>query len=474
MQPPSYPDNTLPPLRILLAGNVDDGKSTLLGRLFYDTKSLKNDQYQRLLHHTQNNQLDFAKLSDGLQSETTQSITIDIAHYYLDTQKRRLTLLDTPGHPQYTRNMVTAATTSDAAVILVDATKINRHHGPNTINEQTQCHITISLLLRVPSIIFAINKLDVLADPAQTFLHIKNLLEQFIQQFQKNNHQNSHTKIASILPISALHGLNVVHTVHTQYTPHQPIPTWAETLADVYTGNSLLDVLTSLPATPAETALPLHYPIQWIDSNTCPSSADTQTTSPIFWGRIATGKIKTGDNVTIMPTKIQAEVTQIKTNALNTNTLLPKAHAGQSIGLVLQIKSHHLDSSCPFNTISRGYWLSHANEKQILSITKNITANLIWLDPATLNLHTNYWIKHQHTWCIGTITAITQQLDTQTGAWKTSKKPDLKPKNNDIIHVHIQLQTELPVLPYTYSRKLGSFIIVDPQTCRTISAGLIT
>lgn len=471
--PQSCAYNSLPALRVLFSGNVDDGKSTLLGRLFYDAKALKNDQLQRLLRHDQKDVLDFAKLSDGLRSETAQNITIDVAHYYLDTPHRRFILLDTPGHIEYTRNMVTAATTSDAAVILVDATEIDWQRKGSTINKQTRRHIVISLLLGIPSIIFAINKLDATSDPAYAFLYIKNLLEEFVQQIQNDNDESNSSKIAAILPISALYGFNVVHTNDPQWTANQQTQQMIDTLADVYFGGSLLNILSSLSIITPEKEHPLHFPIQWIDPHTSSLSISAQTTSQTLWGRIATGRIKTGENIMVMPAQVQAKVVQIKANALNTTPLLHEVDAGQSAGLVLQMESPSFASLQALKNISRGDWLAPVFEKQTSSLTSCINATLIWLDETSLNLQTNYWIKHQHTWCLGKITAVTKQLNIESGLWEPLLSSTPTPQCNEIVHVDILLQNALPIVPYKQSHQLGAFIVVDAQTYHTAAAGLV-
>lgn len=466
--------NSLPSLRVLFAGNVDDGKSTLLGRLFYDAKALKDEQLQRLLQHDHKDELDFAKLSDGLRSETAQNITIDVAHYYLDTSHRRLILLDTPGHTEYTRNMVTAATTSDAAVILVDATEIDWQHKSGMIKRQTRRQIIISLLLGIPSIIFAINKLDATSDSACAFLYIKNLLEEFVLKIENDLDEHISSRITAILPISALYGFNVVHhTGAPQCTTNQQTRQMIDTLSDVYLGDSLLNILSSLSAIPSEKESPLHFPIQWIDPHTVSSSINGQATSQTIWGRITAGKISAGDLIRIMPAEVPAKVAQIKSNALSTTSLLHEADAGQSVGLVLQIESPSSTSLQVLKSISRGDWLAPLVKKQNPPLTSHINATLIWLDEASLNLQTNYWIKYQHTWCLGHITAVTKQLDIETGLWKPLKGSDSKPQSNDIVYVNIFLQNPLPVLPYRQSRKLGAFIMVNTQTHHTAAAGLI-
>ncbi|WP_200960600.1 GTP-binding protein, partial [Rhizobacter sp. Root16D2] len=210
-------------LRFLTAGSVDDGKSTLIGRLLFDSRAILADQLDTLEKRAAGAPIDLSLLTDGLEAEREQGITIDVAYRYFATRQRKFIIADAPGHEQYTRNMVTAAAGSDAAVVLVDITKLDTHASPMPLLAQTRRHALLAHLLRVPSIVFAVNKLDAVSDPAQAFAATKTALLAFAQQ--------AGIAVAGVIPVSALRGDNVT----------QPLA------ADWYDGPSLLQLLEALP-----------------------------------------------------------------------------------------------------------------------------------------------------------------------------------------------------------------------------------
>lgn len=303
-------------MRFITCGSVDDGKSTLIGRLLLDSKSVLQDQ---LANVSKNGQADLAQFTDGLSAEREQGITIDVAYRYFNTVRRKFIIGDAPGHEQYTRNMVTAASSADAAVVLVDATKLHWQTPGLELLPQTRRHTLLVNLLRVPSIVFAINKLDALGDNATlAFTNIRAALEDFALA--------AGVEIATVVPMSALKGCNVVEVV----------PGWCG-----YHGPSLLHVLELLPATPTETDLPLAFPVQWVEKFA--SSADTSQGRRIFWGRIATGLARIGQTVKVLPSGQTATVVQV----LGHTRLPGTVRAGHSAGLVLD---REVD-------VSRGDWL---------------------------------------------------------------------------------------------------------------------
>jgi sulfate adenylyltransferase subunit 1 len=235
-------EDTRPALRFITCGSVDDGKSTLIGRLLLDSRSVLQDQ---LANVSRTGTVNLAQFTDGLSAEREQGITIDVAYRYFSTAQRKFIIGDAPGHEQYTRNMVTAASSADAAVVLVDATKLTWNADPLPSGEhallpQTRRHSLLAHLLRVPSIVFTINKLDAVADAPLAFANIRRALQQFADA--------AGIAVAGIVPISALHGNNVATAD----------PGWCG-----YRGPGLLDILERLPATVSETANPLAFPVQW-------------------------------------------------------------------------------------------------------------------------------------------------------------------------------------------------------------------
>jgi sulfate adenylyltransferase subunit 1 len=279
-------------LKFITCGSVDDGKSTLIGRLLLDSKSVLQDQ---LANVSKSGEADLAQFTDGLSAEREQGITIDVAYRYFNTARRKFIIGDAPGHEQYTRNMVTAASSADAAVVLVDATKLQWQQPGVALLPQTRRHSLLVNLLRVPSIVFAVNKLDALEDSAKpetagqatlAFNNIRAALEDFALA--------AGIEVATVVPISALKGHNVVDAFDG----------WCG-----YHGPSLLDILELLPATPDDTDLPLAIPVQWVEKFS--SSADTTQGRRIFWGRVATGQAQIGQTVKVLPSGQTAKVAQV-------------------------------------------------------------------------------------------------------------------------------------------------------------------
>ena len=270
-------------LRFITCGSVDDGKSTLIGRLLVDTRAVLQDQ---LAGVTKSGETDLALLTDGLAAEREQGITIDVAYRYFATESRKFIIGDAPGHEQYTRNMVTAASSADAAVVLVDATKLDWKNADLELLAQTRRHSLLVHLLRVNSLVFAINKLDAVADPALAFAHISAALQKFTS--------SAGIKVTATVPVSALKGFNVVNRAEG----------WAG-----YTGPSLLQLLEQLPNTPTDVNLALAFPVQWVEKFS--SSADTSQGRRVFWGRVATGVAQVGAQVQILPSGQLATVAQV-------------------------------------------------------------------------------------------------------------------------------------------------------------------
>ena len=413
-------------LKFITCGSVDDGKSTLIGRLLVDTKAVLQDQ---LAGVQRSGETDLALLTDGLSAEREQGITIDVAYRYFATEKRKFIIGDAPGHEQYTRNMVTAASSADAAVVLVDASKLDWQNPALELLPQTRRHSLLLSLLRVDSIVFAVNKLDAVENAEFAFSNIGAALSKFTTQAQ--------IKTTAIVPISALKGWNVVDAK----------PGWAS-----YSGPSLLQVLESLSTTPAETEHAFSFPVQWVEKFS--SSADTSQGRRIFWGRVATGRVQVGQNITVFPSGKTASVAQVLDRARHPESV----NAGQSAGIVLD---REVD-------VSRGDWI--LEQVPNISSKREIKATIAWLDDEPLVAGRAYWALHGHRWVKAKIKRVVHKLDIHTLAELEAN--ELAP--NDIGHVEIVLQEPIVNAPYSQSRNLGSLVLVDTASHRTAGAVLIS
>ena len=411
-------------LRFITCGSVDDGKSTLIGRLLVDSRAVLQDQ---LASVSRSGATDLALLTDGLSAEREQGITIDVAYRYFATPSRKFIIGDAPGHEQYTRNMVTAASSADAAVVLVDATKLQWDDAGLALLPQTRRHTLLVNLLRVPSIVFAVNKLDAVADPVRAFAHIRAALERFTRA--------AGVSPRAIVPISALQGHNVATAQ----------PGWCD-----YHGPSLLQLLETLESTPADTALDFAFPVQWVEK--FHDSADTHQGRRVFWGRVAAGRIEAGQSVKVMPSGIQARVAQVLDHVRHPGAVA----AGHSAGIVLD---REVD-------VSRGDWLL---APQAPESTRELSATVAWLDDEPLVAGRVYWALHGHRWVKARVRRIVHRLDIHTLA--EADAAELEP--NAIGHVELALQEPLATLPHARSRSLGALVLVDTATHRTAGAVLV-
>jgi sulfate adenylyltransferase subunit 1 len=418
-------------LRFITCGSVDDGKSTLIGRLLVDSKTVLQDQ---LAGVQRGGELDLALLTDGLSAEREQGITIDVAYRYFSTAHRKFVIGDAPGHEQYTRNMVTAASSADAAVVLVDATKlawaaevgdgevVRRELLPQTRRHTLLCH-----LLRVQSIVFAVNKLDAIEDAELAFERIASALSDFAEA--------AGVRVAATVPISALKGWNVASR-HAR---------WAG-----YEGPSLLELLETLPVTAQDEAVPFAFPVQWVEKFS--SSADTSRGRRVFWGRVASGHVEPGQRVTVLPGNQTATVAQVLSHTRQPRTV----HAGHSAGIVLD---RELD-------VSRGDWLL---EPGAFEPQREITATIAWLDDEPLVAGRVYWALQGHRWVKAKVARIVDRVNITT----LESEPADQLEANAIGDVVLSLQQPLAVLPFTQSRALGSLILVDTASHRTSAAVLV-
>ena len=418
-------------LRFLTAGSVDDGKSTLIGRLLYDSRAILADQLDALEKRAAGGAVDLSLLTDGLEAEREQGITIDVAYRYFATRQRKFIIADAPGHEQYTRNMVTAAAGSDAAVVLVDITKLDWKTRPVQLLPQTRRHSLLAQLLRVPSIVFAINKLDAVdADAEAAYGAVREALEAFAAE--------AGIAVQAVLPVSALRGDNV--------TIRSAAWTW-------YAGPTLLELLHTLPATDERHDGALLIPVQYVAKSVAKQGEQGTGHQPrTIWGRIAHGQVRAGDAVQVFPSGQTAVVAEVR----RAGSVVACCEAGQSAGLVLD---RQLD-------VSRGDWIASAAP---LATTQRFAATLAWLDTEPAQVGRKYWVRHGHRWVQARITAIDSRRDIHT--LEDTDAHELAV--NEIGRVQIETQAALPVEAYADNRVGGALIVVDPTTNRTSGALLV-
>jgi sulfate adenylyltransferase subunit 1 len=411
-------------LRFLTAGSVDDGKSTLIGRLLYDSRAILADQLDVLQKRAAGEPIDLSLLTDGLEAEREQGITIDVAYRYFATKTRKFIIADAPGHEQYTRNMVTAAAGSDAAVVLVDITKIDLAARPIALLPQTRRHALLAQLLRVPSIVFAVNKLDAVADPGAAYATTREALLAFAAQ--------AGITVAGIIPVSALRGDNVT----------QPLD------AAWYDGPSLLQLLESLPAAQERKDGDLLVPVQYVARE----GEGTGNQPRTLWGRVAHGRVRAGDTVQILPSGERATVAEVRL----AGSVVDVVEAGQSAGVVLD---RQID-------VSRGDWIATPDT---VRPSPRFAATLAWLDTEPAQLGRKYWVRHGNRWVQARIVQIDSRLDIHTLTPTDAHELAV----NEIGQVVIETQQPLPVEAYAANRVGGSLIMVDPASNRTSGALLV-
>jgi len=416
-------------LKFITCGSVDDGKSTLIGRLLVDTKAVLQDH---LAGVQRSGETDLALLTDGLSAEREQGITIDVAYRYFNTEARKFIIGDAPGHEQYTRNMVTAASSADAAVVLVDAIKLDWKNPSLELLPQTRRHSLLVNLLRVPSIVFAINKLDAVEDPALAYKNIEAALRKFAQE--------AGIAITAMVPVSALKGWNVVDTTNADQAA------WCG-----YTGPSLLSILEELPNTPAETEVAFSFPVQWVEK--FHDSGVTTQGRRVFWGRVATGTIEPGQTIKVFPSGQTAVVSQV----LSATRQPQNKAAGHSAGIVLD---REVD-------VSRGDWL--LAEQGSPEGQRQLNTTIAWMDDEPLVAGRVYWALHGHRWVKAKVQRVVHRLNVNTLA--EEEATELAP--NAIGHVTLALQEPLVTLPFKQSRILGALVLVDTATHKTSGAVLV-
>lgn len=408
-------------LHFATAGSVDDGKSTLIGRLLHDTRSLFDDQAQsleRLSAQKGAAELELALLTDGLRAEREQGITIDVAYRYFSTPRRRFVIADTPGHVEYTRNMVTGASTSDIALVLVDARK--------GIVEQSRRHLAISSLLGLPGIIVCVNKMDLVDWSADAFRAIESASRELSTQL-------GHSQVHCV-PVSALLGDNVVDR-----SPNTP---W-------YSGPPLLEILETIDVNAGTSPTQPRFPVQYV-------IRPPQTDYRGYAGRVAGGSFHVGDAITVLPSGSTSRIASIDTF----DGPLDSAEVNDSVTIRLD---DDLD-------ISRGDTITHSLFPA--TVTNEITADVCWMSN-TKPLQTGARIKLKHGTCVANafITEIQTRLDLDT-LQHTTDHPGIL-NLNEIGKVSITTANELCIDTYETNRQTGSFILIDPATGDTLAAGMI-
>ena len=422
-------------LRFITAGNVDDGKSTLIGRLLYDAKSLFADQLDAVaLASARRGRVgvDLSLLTDGLEDERAQGITIDVAYRYFATPRRKFIIGDSPGHEQYTRNMVTAASTADAAVILVDARE--------GVRPQTRRHATLAALVGVETLVFAVNKMDLVGYDEARYAALAAELQALAADIA--THYGA--RAAHVIPLSALTGANVVQRE-------------ADNAADPmrwHRGPTLLALLETLPATARDGPdAPFRFPVQGVVRPGADRGADEWHDFRGYTRRIESGRIAVGDRVTVLPA---GRATTVSGLSLGGSALVA-AEAPASVQVEL---ADDLD-------VARGDWIVSGT---LPAVTRAFSAHLCWLGDAGLVPRTRAWLKHGTRTVKAIVESIDERLDIHTLA-AGGDAAALHP--NDIGRVSIRLAHPLPVEPYRASRIAGSFVLIDEVTHDTVGAGMI-
>ena len=406
-------------LRFITCGSVDDGKSTLIGRLLHDTKRLFDDQLSALAsdsrrHGTQGDEIDFALLVDGLAAEREQGITIDVAYRFFSTDQRKFIVADCPGHEQYTRNMATGASTADVAVVLVDARK--------GLLTQTRRHSYIVSLLGIRHVLLAVNKMDLVG-------YDEGVFERIVDGYRELATQLGIEHVTAV-PLSALKGDNLL-----ERSPHTP---W-------YGGPSVLEYLETVDTTRDRGDIGLRLPVQWVNR------PDQNFRG--FAGTVASGEVRPGDAVVVLPSGRRTRVDRIVT----ADGDLSVAAAGQAITLTL---ADEID-------ISRGDVIAAATRP--CEVADQFAAHLLWMGEQRLLPGRPYWLKIGTRTVTASVTEIKHKVDVNTQAHLAAKHLEL----NEVAYCNISLDQPIPFEAYRDNRDLGAFILIDRQTNATVAAGTL-
>ncbi|AKR43009.1 sulfate adenylyltransferase subunit CysN [Methylophilus sp. TWE2] len=414
-------------LRFMTCGSVDDGKSTLIGRLLYDTKTILADTLNNIARTSQKRGMeavDLSLLTDGLQAEREQGITIDVAYRYFSTGTRKYIIADAPGHEQYTRNMVTAASTANLAIILIDARK--------GVLTQTRRHSYLAHLVGIPHIVVAVNKMDLVNYDQAIYEKIKADYIAFASEIGL-----AQARDIKFIPMSALNGDMLVDRLDNM---------------DWYQGETLLELLEAAPAAHSDQAEQFRFPVQFVcrpHDSANPELHDFRG----FMGRVESGSIAVGDAVTVLPNGYQSKVKAIQLG----NEQLQSAQTEQSITLLLE---DEIDTS-------RGDMIVKTSEAP--EAVKQIEAHVCWLSETPLSPARTYIVRHTTRESKAKIGSIQYKVDVNT--LEQQATTDLK--MNDIARVSFKLAQPLMVDSYDKNRATGAFIVIDESTNNTVGAGMI-
>ncbi len=403
-------------LRFTTAGSVDDGKSTLIGRLMYDTQQIFEDKLEEIERNTQRDDedLELALLTDGLRAEREQGITIDVAYRYFATPKRKFIIADTPGHEQYTRNMVTGASTAELAVVLIDAT--------NGVLPQSRRHGFIASLLQIPHMIVAVNKMDLVDYDEERFRQIEDEFREFAENLDVND--------VTFIPISALKGDNVVES--SGNTP------W-------YQGGTLLHKLETAKTRSDRNQVDFRFPVQHVIR----PNQDFRG----YAGQIASGKIRPGEDVVILPTETSSTIESIVTLDGDQD----EAGPGASVVVTLE---DELD-------VSRGSMIVRARNRP--EVTRSIDADLCWMDEEAMRTDRPYVIQHTTRRTQAFVSKVVYRMNVNSLHREEAETFEL----NEIGRVELETADPLFIDPYKVNRATGAFILIDPDTNATVAAGMI-
>ena len=408
-------------IRIATAGSVDDGKSTLIGRLLHDSKAIFEDQLEHVVQTSErrgDGYLNLALLTDGLRAEREQGITIDVAYRYFQTPRRKFIIADTPGHEQYTRNMVTGASTADLSVVLVDARK--------GVSEQTRRHAYLASLLQIPHLVVCVNKMDLVGYDEAVFYRIMDEMTDWAARLQIPD--------ITFIPISALHGDNVVGR------------SWAMSW---YGGAPLLYHLEHVVIAPDRNLADVRFPVQWVIRPMTEEHHDYRG----YAGQVAGGILRPGSEIVVLPSGQRTRVTAIDTFSGEVQAAFP------TMSVTLRF-ADQLD-------ISRGDMIVEAEDQPVGA--RELDAMVCWMSNEPLRPRSRYAIKHT----TRTARALVEQLEHRMDVNTLGHEPAPQLELNEIGRVRLRCSSPLMVDPYSRNRTTGSFILIDEVTNDTVGAGMV-
>jgi sulfate adenylyltransferase large subunit len=408
-------------LRLATAGSVDDGKSTLIGRLLHDSKSILEDQLEHVQQTSErrgDGYLNLALLTDGLRAEREQGITIDVAYRYFQTPRRKFIIADTPGHEQYTRNMVTGASTADLSIVLVDAR--------NGVSEQTRRHAFLSSLLRIPHVVVCVNKMDLVGYDEDLFYTILEEMTDWAARLQIPD--------MTFIPISALHGDNVVD--------RSPTMQW-------YGGAPLLYHLENVVIAPDRNLNDVRFPVQWVIRPMSEAHHDYRG----YAGQVAGGVLRPGSEIVVLPSGQRTTIAAIDSYSGE----LQSAYPPMSVSLRL---ADQID-------ISRGDMIVEAEDQPVSA--RELQAIVCWMSDQPLQPRGRYTIKHT----TRSARAVVEQIEHRVDVNTLEHVPAAELTLNEIGRVQLRCSAPLVVDPYARNRTTGSFILIDEATNDTVGAGMV-